>query len=370
MSSRKLREKRNCLNCDRYVEDRFCSHCGQENTINRPSFFYLFTTFFKDLVNYDSNFWQTISTLFLKPGVIVNQYLAGRRTSFVSPIKLYFFISLFTFLLPSILIDFNDDEDLVLTESTSKKKDIFHIDFSEDSKPIHVSDSVQGATSLQEVKNDSIDKDSEEYDIPDNRLLSFGEHSLYSKANTRKEFDSIHNSLSKEDKMSWIVKPLYRKNIELAEKGLTFDGQFQEVFTNAFRRNFPRVLILYLPLFAFVLWIFHGKKQWKYYDHGVFTLYFFSFLLLLTSVIMLFDWINSITQNFLSILGSVTNSIGVVLYSACFFYAFYYFFKSHRKIYKENKSVSRLKSFFIFGINFFLFTISLLMYTAITFLMI
>lgn len=368
MSSRKLRSEKNCLNCGRYVEVRYCSNCGQENIINRPSFYYLFTTFFRDLVNYDSNFWKTISILFFKPGAIVNQYLAGKRSSFVSPIKLYFFVSLFTFLLPSILIDFNEEEDMVLTEATSKNKNVFNIDFSKNSKPNQVSDSVQTAKFV-DVDKDSSKIDIEEYDFPDTRLLSFGEYPLYAEAKTRKEFDSIHNSLPKEDKMSWMVKPIYRKNLELDEKGLMFDGQFQEIFTNSFRNNFPRVLILYLPVFAFVLWIFHNKRRWKYYDHGVFTLYYFSFLLLLTSIIMLFDWVNSITQSLFSIASQLLNIIGGILYLSCFIYAFFYFFRSHRRIYKESKFISRLKSFIIFGINFFLFSFSLLMFTIITYLM-
>src|SRR5699024_4968469 len=115
MSNRKLRSEKNCLNCGRYVEVRYCSNCGQENTINRPSFCYVFSTFCRDLVNYDSNFWQTISILFFKPGSVVNQYLAGKRSSFVSPIKLYFFISLFTFLLPYNLINYNDVDYIYLS---------------------------------------------------------------------------------------------------------------------------------------------------------------------------------------------------------------------------------------------------------------
>lgn len=162
------------------MEDVFCSHCGQKNIINRPSFSYLFATFFKDLINYDNNFWQAISILFLKPGVIVNQYLVGKRTSFVSPIKLYFFISLFTFLLPSILIDFKEVDNAVQMKSTSKNTGVFHFDFSEDSKAIIVADSVQN--SISQVKNDSIEKKPEEYDTSNNRLISFSDFPLYSKA--------------------------------------------------------------------------------------------------------------------------------------------------------------------------------------------
>lgn len=364
MSSRKLRSEKNCLNCGRYVEVRYCSNCGQENTINRPSFYYLFITFFSDLVNYDSNFWKTISILFFKPGAIVNQYLSGKRSSFVSPIKLYFFISLFTFLLPYNLIYYKEKETL---KSTSDKFKTPSIEFSIDSIKSEELDSVQNFA-LKD-KNTIEDK-SKENDFLDTQSLFIEGYELYSKSKTRKEFDSIHNSLPTEKKMSWMVKPVYRKVIELNERNVSLDGKFQEIFINSFKSNFPRVLILYLPVFAFILWIFHGRRKWKYYDHGVFTLYYFSFLLLLTIIIILFEWFIYMTQSLFSTSWPVVNTIGDIFYLICFVYAFFYFFRSHRRIYKETKLISRLKSFFIFGINFFLFTFCLAMYTIITFLMI
>src|SRR5690554_6748716 len=143
MSNRKLRSERNCLNCGRYVEVRYCSNCGQENVINRPSFYYLFTTFFRDLVNYDSNFWQTITILFFKPGAIVNLYLAGKRNSFVSPITLYFFISLFTFLIPYSLINSNEGKSVV---TTVDKTNDFSLENSEGLMKNTSSDSIQDIT--------------------------------------------------------------------------------------------------------------------------------------------------------------------------------------------------------------------------------
>ncbi|HLS31720.1 MAG TPA: DUF3667 domain-containing protein [Flavobacteriaceae bacterium] len=381
MSNRKLRTERNCLNCGAYVEERFCPHCGQENVINRPSFYFLFTTFLKDLVNYDSNFWKTITTLFLKPGSIVNQYLAGKRKSFVNPIKLYFFISLFTFFLPSILFYFDRNK-----ESLIEKEQGYHSQFSITPESEDSSYSDQNALTkrvlpdsvyvsndqyIDQSENlDSTSKESKEFDFPDSRMFSFGDNPYYSKAENIREFDSIHRSLPKENRMNWIIKLLYRKDLELDERGMISDDEFRERFATSFKSNFPRVLILYLPIFAFILWIFHGKRRWKYYDHGVFTLYYFSFLLLLTSLIMLFDRLLSTAQSLFFILPNVTNKIATIIYLIGSVYAVFYFFRCHRRIYKESKFISRLKSLLILGVNFWLFLFSLLTFTIITFLMI
>src|SRR5690606_4964667 len=123
MSNSTLRKEKDCLNCGAKVEERFCPKCGQENTINRPSFHYLFTHFFEDLLHYDSGFWKMMKTLIFKPGIIVKEYLAGKRKTFVPPVKLYIFISFITFFLPHILPDFgneNQTEETEKDESASK----------------------------------------------------------------------------------------------------------------------------------------------------------------------------------------------------------------------------------------------------------
>lgn len=323
---------------------------------------------------------------------MVNEYLAGKRKSYVSPIKLYFFVSLFTFFLFSTLVYLMAEEETLNKEFSKENFQGFHIGDSESIKTIKALDSVQNdlpenqklsesqyayyeEVIRQPEKQDSIDKasfskkGSGELEIGDTRV-SFGDYPLYSKAKSRKEFDSIHKSLSKEEKMSWMTKSLYRKAIELEERGVMSEDQFQEKFTNSFKNNFPRVLIFYLPVFAFILWVLHGKKRWKYYDHGVFTLYFFSFLLLLTSIILIFDKLISIPESLIFGSAPIADTIGTTFFLICFMYAFFYFFRSHSRIYGESKFISRLKSLLIFGINFFLFMFSLLMFTMITFLMI
>jgi hypothetical protein len=48
-----------------------------------------------------------------------------------------------------------------------------------------------------------------------------------------------------------------------------------------FIHNIPKALFFYMPIFAFVLWLFHyNKKKYYYFDSGIFTLHFFSIVLL------------------------------------------------------------------------------------------
>lgn len=392
MSKLKLREEKNCLNCGTEVTDRFCPHCGQENIINRPSFSYLFKEFFNSLVHFDGHFWTTIRVLLFKPGFLVNNYLEGRRKSFVPPVKLYIFVSLVAFLLPGLpsgSAESNDNKGYTLKIGDDSDQDMAEQIDPKDIESLAILDSIQNALpddkkidpkTIEYInerishpeKKDSLDKVFAEYAKGFNAsksLIYFENYPEYRAAKTIREFDSIHNSLPKSKKMGWLLRPFYKKGIELNENHEMTNDEFAKKFEESFVHNFPRVLIFYLPIFAFVLWFFHGKKKWRFYDHGIFTLYFFSFLLLLISLWVLIDRLFSIPVIWFPGFGKVTDIVTSLLVVTCILYSIFYFFRSHSRIYKESKPVSRLKALMIFSVNIWLFFIILLGFTVLTFLM-
>src|ERR1700760_3265600 len=94
-----LRHEKKCLNCGAHVPDRYCSHCGQENTEPIESFGHLLNHFFADVTHYDSQLLATLKYLVFKPGFLTKEYNAGKRLSYLNPIRMYIFISAVFFLL-------------------------------------------------------------------------------------------------------------------------------------------------------------------------------------------------------------------------------------------------------------------------------
>ncbi len=135
--------------------------------------------------------------------------------------------------------------------------------------------------------------------------------------------------------------------------------EIKEKLIYSFIHNLPKAI--YMHFFAFSLWLFHGKKKWYYFDHGIFTLHYFSFILLTALIIVLAVWINSAFEEniFLEALLAIFSIF-------CFLYSFLYFFRSHSRIYNEKKFISRIKGIFIFVINLFLLIFILLFYTIFT----
>jgi uncharacterized membrane-anchored protein len=122
-------------------------------------------------------------------------------------------------------------------------------------------------------------------------------------------------------------------------------------------------LFIYMPLFAFFLWIFHDKKRWYYFDHGIFTIHYFSFLLLISLLLILinkfFDAIGD--SEIIDVVTNIINAVGVG-------WMFYYFFPAHHRFYSESHRKSLFKSLILLFINIFLIIIILTLFALYTFL--
>jgi Protein of unknown function (DUF3667) len=318
MGHHKLREDKTCLNCNYVVENKYCPNCGQENTETSQSFHYLFTHFIEDLTHYDGSFWKTIKKLLFQPAALTIEYLSGKRKQSVPPVKLYIFISFVTFLLPTLLPNVTIFGKKKIEKVAPKDTQYLKID---EKDKFFVNDSI----SVRNIK----ELDSLQNALPENQKISFAEY-------------TIQKNLM-----------IFAKNKNQREIG--------EKAVESFIHTLPKVLFIYMPIFALLLWLFHDKKKWYYFDSGVFTLHYFSFLLLLITIGILIDWF----INVIYYVEEITSLIKIAF--TC--YSFFYFFRAHRKFYGESKLVSRSKSLLLFVINVILISlisISIFLYNLFT----
>lgn len=161
---------------------------------------------------------------------------------------------------------------------------------------------------------------------------------------TKLENDSIENNF------------FTNKLIEL-EKKYTIE-EFNVKFIEKFKSYFPKFLFSYMPVFAFLLWLFHNKKRWWYFDHGIFTFHFFSSILVILLISRIFEFIFEKFELF-----SVSSFISLIT----LVYLIYLFFKSHRLMYFESNLISRLKAFLLLFVNFILIMIWMLILIFIIF---
>lgn len=336
MSKEKLRKDKTCLNCQHKVEKRFCPNCGQENSEITKSFYHLFLHFFKDFTHYDSSFWKTIFYLFFKPAALTKEYLSGRRLSFLAPIRLYIFISFITFFLISLFPNKTIEISKEPQEALKNKVVIPSID------SLHIEEkSIDGLSRvglLSQQNSDTIKKILNQTKGTDKKeVADFGYESVT-------ELDSIQKHTSEAKKVGpteyWFLKKW------LVVKQENTNEQIKEKFILSFTYNLPKVLFLYMPVFAFILWLFHNKKKWYYFDHSIFTLHYFSFILLL---ILILFFINKL----IPLLGKnpLVDWFNFSLKSAGVFWMIYYYFPAHRRLYQQPILKSFFKSITIIIIN-------------------
>ena len=86
-----------CLNCGTAGDGNFCAECGQENKDHTVALKPLVQDLMAEFASWDSRLLRTLKALALRPGFLTNEYNAGRRISYVSPLKLYLTISVLFF---------------------------------------------------------------------------------------------------------------------------------------------------------------------------------------------------------------------------------------------------------------------------------
>jgi hypothetical protein len=95
-----------CANCGAELLGEYCYSCGQPvKGMIRP-----LSSMMHDIAdtifNIDSRIFRTLWPLYVKPGYLSNEYFAGRRVRFVTPFRLYFFLSIAAFF--AIQLSFDD----------------------------------------------------------------------------------------------------------------------------------------------------------------------------------------------------------------------------------------------------------------------
>jgi hypothetical protein len=85
-----------CQNCGETAGPSFCGHCGQAVDAHRSPLRTLLREFAEEMLAVDGRFIRTLRAL-PRPGLLTTLFLAGKRASFVSPVRLYLLASVALF---------------------------------------------------------------------------------------------------------------------------------------------------------------------------------------------------------------------------------------------------------------------------------
>lgn len=325
------RKEKNCLNCGTIVVGKYCHVCGQENVEPKETVWQLVSHFFSDITHFDGKVFTSMKDLILKPGFLSREYMRGKRTSYLNPIRMYLFTSFVFFLVFFSL--YKVDENSV------------HLVIGKNGIDIDKIDSVQLNKLSSEMNNGKPLTKEEIRKKFDSTGISF----LKVKYKSKEQYDSLLKTGVKKD--NWFERMINYKGIELNEK---YHNNIRLAIINLvgkLQHSIPQMLFVLLPLFAlFLKLLYFRHKNFYYADHAIFTIHFYIFLFI--QMLLIFG-----VLNFYSMTGAIWLQYLIL---ALVFVIFFYLYKAMRNFYRQSRIKTILKyflllfSFLCFGLFLFI----------------
>jgi Protein of unknown function (DUF3667) len=339
VSHLKQRKEKSCLNCNAAINGRYCSVCGQENLEPQESVWHLFTHFFNDITHFDGKFFSSVKYILTKPGFLTSEYVAGRRMSYLNPVRFYvftsflFFLILFSFLVKEDNLKLKQKDLTTISSKDSIKLEEKIKEFGIDTIQVNGSSEKTTLKSYIESAKKNSKKDT----------ISFGTFNYRDK----KQFDSLDKlGLVKE---GYFKRIIINRGFQLKEKYGADKVKVLNALVDNILHLIPQVLFLSLPFFALILKLLYiRRKKYYYVAHIIFTIHFYIFVYIQTLLINFVGKIAELTR--LNWLDNIAILLGVGI--------LYYMYKAMRNFYQQSRwktliKLSILLFFLIFLFSFF-----------------
>lgn len=249
------RKKPVCPNCGWKIEGagNFCSNCGQENHDLNVPLKHLFLDIIENTFHFDSKVFRSIRIILTRPGGITKKFIEGMRSNYVSPARLYVFITAIYFVVFAYNRHHSETEQVQINSIWIEglKKDGFH--------------SKVGTTQYNFTYEE----------------IALLEHSPVEKT------DSILKS--KNIRTTWYQRILVQKIASFA-----LNPNSGQLISEIAYKNLSFIMFLLMPLFALLLRLVYSRKKFLYFHHFIFALHYhsvlFFFLLLSELSVMFFSY--------------------------------------------------------------------------------
>lgn len=101
-------QRKPCSNCGAPMYGPFCYACGQPEKGMVRHLASVMSDVADTIFNVDSRIFRSILPLYLRPGFLTAEYFVGRRTRYVTPFRLFFFLCVISFFAIQIALNLDD----------------------------------------------------------------------------------------------------------------------------------------------------------------------------------------------------------------------------------------------------------------------
>jgi hypothetical protein len=291
----------NCANCAAPLSGPYCSACGQRVLHHGLALGEFLGDAAEVITHADSRFWRTFGPLLFRPGYLTQQYVAGRRASFLPPFRLYLVLSVVFFLLIPL---------------TSSAPDMAG------KTPVQISTPAQVRAALQKEIDES--KDPEEKAALQKQLLQYDTIStklVPSLVGKRVDCTSFVDAGS--------FRPWLHGRLMTACDRIQSDHG-RELGLNLLH-NLGRAMFVLLPLLAALMLPLYWRQRRQYVEHLLLLLHNHAFIFLALSVLM-------VSEHFI-LSDTWAGWVGIALS----LYMIFYLYRSMRRVYGQGRFKTILK---------------------------
>ncbi len=337
-------ETNHCKNCGATLKEEYkhCPECGQK-TRDNLTLSVLFNNTISNYFSVDARFFRSFIPLLFRPGYLARKFVEGKRLTYLHPAQFYLFISVVFFFIFSFSVRKGEQQldDAIrtglemeeVTDSINEKKVIDTTDIKNILKPLKENNVVIGMNNVEMKTLDSVINSASTKE-DDWSSLILKRKNIDSLITAKAPDEVIYKEMGmKEDAGKWTQR-FFKQALKFYKKR---GGGILGVFYD----TVPIAMFILLPIFALLLKLFFFKRG-RYSHHLVFSFYFFSFLFMVFSLVLLVNYIVDIP---------------VWIDTLVVFSTFIYLFLALKHFYGHGYIYSFIKSNLIVFIYFFIFVI-------------
>lgn len=308
-----------CGNCGTELLGETCYRCGQPTKGLVRQFSSIMGDFLDTVLNIDSRVFRSVPPLIFKPGFLTQEYFSGRRIRFVSPVRLFFFLAVLTFLfaqfsLPEKLGGENDGVVQVNGGSGDRIDQAKTVEEVERARTRAIKQLNEAKADTKNIPMVAIALEKTKAEVnskadariaeltkglppkktvtprppppPNSGDVSFDDDGFVSFNGER--WDAKKNPI----KVSWLpdsINNWFNSLAQRAENNGKRINKEPKVIIEAVLSSLPMTLFLMLPIFALLLKIMFIFKRRLYMEHLIVALHSHAFLMLAIFLLILFN---------------------------------------------------------------------------------
>ncbi len=246
---------------------------------------------------------MTLKYLLFRPGYLPKEYVSGKRSSYLHPVRMYVFTSAFFFLyffstvvtkdsfkingrenrqeqlegkiamIDSLNNDKTDSADKIQLYNLKLKYDsLLRL---EDTSKQKTTDSILKANNIVKYKDGSNSNSS----LGSFKKNKNGDVDFFSaipdSIKTYEQYETIQEGLPHAKRDSWVKDKFAKKYFSIKKQYKGFESaEFGEVFIEKFLHSIPTILFFSLPLYALILQLLYVTHKKRFYsEHAIFSIY-------------------------------------------------------------------------------------------------